>query len=231
MTAQQIAGPPVHIEVTQGTDEWLEARRGMLTASEVERIITPTLKVAQNGQSRKHVYAIAAQRITGYVEPSYFSDAMLRGHEDEVAARASYSRHYAPVDEAGLLVRDFGDFRLGYSPDGLVGTDGLIECKSRAQAFHVQTIAGGEMPPDFLIQVQSGLLVSARQWCDFISYCGGMPMGVFRVFPDEGVQAAIIDAARAFEAQVAETIAKYSRNVTLRGFIPTERRVVEEMII
>lgn len=220
-----------YIDVEQGTEEWIEARRGILTASEMHKIITPTLKLANNDKTRAHVYEIAAQRITGYVDPSYCGDDMLRGVEDEIEARLAYSKHYAPVDDAGFIVRDFGKFTIGYSPDGLVGDDGLIECKSRRQCFQVQTISGEKMPEDYLLQVQTGLLVSGRSWCDFISYSGGMPMAVFRVFHDDDVQSAIIDAALSFEQRVSDVISGYRDVVARRKFINTERRVEQEMII
>jgi hypothetical protein len=39
------------------------------------------------------------------------------------------------------------------------------------------------MPDDFKLQVQGELLVTERKWCDFISYCGGLPMVTMRVEP------------------------------------------------
>jgi hypothetical protein len=73
-----------HAEYEQGSESWLQARSGLLTASEVKLILTPTLKIANNDKTRAHVWEIAAQRITEYVEPRYIGDEMLRGHEDEV---------------------------------------------------------------------------------------------------------------------------------------------------
>lgn len=220
------------LDIEQGAPEWIEARRGMLTASEMRKIITPgTLKPARNDKTRAHVYEIAAQRITGDVDPNYEGDDMLRGHEEEILAREAYREHYAPVREVGFIVRDFGSFKIGYSPDGLVGEDGLIECKSRRQRFQVETIATGGMPDEFSVQAQTGLLVSGRQWLDFISYSGGLPMAVFRIAPDPDVQAAILKAAEAFEESVSAVIGMYKEEISRRGFIPTQRRVEQEMIV
>jgi hypothetical protein len=186
---------------------------------------------ANNNKTRAHVYEIAAQRITGYTDPSYIGDDMLRGHEEEIEARTIYEQNYAAVINAGFIIRDFGGCTIGYSPDGLIGDHGLIECKSRRQYFQIQTISGGGMPDDFTIQVQTGLLVSDRLWCDFISYCGGLPMAVFRVFPDKEVQEAILKAATKFEEQVADVISKYRNVVAQRRFINTDRRIEQEMVI
>ena len=220
-----------HRDLVQGSDEWLAARCGMLTASEMKLILTPTLKVADNDKCRAHLWELLAQRITQHVEPHYISDDMLRGQEDELDARALYARHYDPVQEIGFVTRDFGGFRIGYSPDGLIGKDGLIECKSRRQKFQAQTIADLEMPADYEMQVQTGLLVTGRKWLDFVSYCGGMPMIVLRVYPDEKTQAAILAAAEAFETKLAEKLALY-RGVTAdakQRLIPTKRRIEQEI--
>ena len=136
----------IYQELTQGSDEWLAARCGLLTASEMKLIITPTGKVADNDKSRSHLYELLAQRITGYVEPHYISDDMLRGLSDEIDARDIYAKTYEPVEEVGFITNDKWGFTLGYSPDGLVGTEGLIECKGRRQKFQVETIIAGEMP-------------------------------------------------------------------------------------
>lgn len=220
-----------HRDLTQGSDEWVAIRCGVLTASEMRLIITPTLKIASNDKERAHLYELLAQRITGYVEPAYISDDMLRGASDELEARALYAKHHAPVEEVGFITRDFGDYRIGYSPDGLVGDDGLIEIKSRRQRFQVQTIIEHAMPDDYLMQVQTGLLVTGRAWLDFISYSGGLPMEVVRVYPIQRVHDAILDAADAFEARLEKLRERYFAAVLARRLIPTERRVEQEMII
>lgn len=222
-----------HPEVTQGSDEWLAMRCGLLTASEMKHVITPTLKAANNDKTRAHLYELLAQRITRYVEPMYVSDDMLRGVEDEFYARQAYADHHAPVEQVGFVTNDRWGFTIGYSPDGLVGKDGLIEIKSRRQKYQVQTIienlTGGTIPADYIMQAQTGLLVSEREWLDFISYSGGLPMAVVRVWPDDAVQGAIIEAAAAFEAKLAECLEIY-RSASV-GLIPTERREMQEMFI
>lgn len=183
-----------HADVVQGSTEWLEMRCGLLTASEMKLILTPTLKTASNEKERAHLYTLLSQRITGYVEPSYIGDDMLRGFEDEIDAKIAYAEHYEPVEDCGFITNDEFGFTIGYSPDALVGDDGLIEIKSRKHKFQVETIlenvSAGTAPADFLIQVQTGLLVTKRVWLDFISFSAGLPMATIRVFPDPVVQGA-----------------------------------------
>lgn len=218
-----------HDDVEQGSEAWLAMRCGLITASEMKLLLTPTMKVANNDKVRTHVWEIAAQRISGYTEPSYIGDDHLRGWEDEAYARDLYSERYAPITETGFVTNDKWGFTIGYSPDGLVGDDGLWECKSRKQKFQIQTIATDEVPQEFMLQLQTGLLVTERAWIDFTSYSGGLPMFTKRVWPDQDMQAAIIDAATEFEGNVQDAVAAYHAKAAL--FPMTERRVEQEMII
>lgn len=219
-----------HADLIQGSDEWLAQRCGLLTASEMKLIITPTLKVADNDKTRAHVFELLFQRLTGFVEPQYVSDDMLRGRDDEIEARVKYAEHFAPVQEVGFITNDQWGFTIGYSPDGLVGDDGLVECKSRRGKYQVQTIADNEVPPDYLIQLQTGLLVSGRKWVDFVSYSGGLPMFVKRVEPDPLIQGAILAAATAFEARLSEKEREYRVTIaTMPVVIETERSTELEM--
>ena len=225
----------IHDDLIQGSEEWHAARCGLLTASEMKYVLTPTLKVANNDKTRSHAWELAAQRITKYVEPTYIGEAMLRGHEDEILARALYAERYAPVRETGFVTNDRLGFTLGCSPDGLVGEDGMIECKSRCQKYQVQTIVeewnGGTIPEEFVLQVQTGLLVTERKWCDFVSYSGGLPMAVIRVEANPEIQEAIIAAATGFEARITTIIAEYREAIAARDYPETERRVEEEMYV
>jgi len=227
----------VYDEMVQGSTEWHAARCGLLTASEMDLIITAkTLKAASNDKEKSHLYELLAQRITKYVEPSYISDAMLRGQSDEIEAVALYAKNYAPVQRVGYLTNDKWGFTLGYSPDGLVGDDGQVECKSRNQKYQVCTLIDyvpeDAIDPDFMIQVQTGLLVTERAWCDLVSYCGGLHIATVRVLPNAEIQDAIIKAATAFEARIAVARKKYDDVLASKArLIPTERRIVQEMFV
>ena len=219
-------------DIEQGSDEWIAVRRGILTASEMRLILTPTMRTASNDKERAHLFELIGQRITGYTEPHYISDDMLRGHEDEIESRIRYAEHFYPVTECGFVTRDMGGFVIGYSPDGLVGDDGLIECKSRRQKYQIETILADEVPAEYLLQIQTGLLVTGRKWLDFVSYCGGMPMFVKRVWPCPEIQQAIIAAASAFEQRLAAAQARYAEWLARQPvIINTERTIEKEIMI
>lgn len=223
-----------HSNLVQGSDEWRAARCGLLTASDMKHIITPAkLEYAQNDKSRSHLYELLAQRITNYVEPSYIGDDMLRGMADEVDAKLHYEKNYGLTMDVGFITNDKWGFTLGYSPDAIVGDDGVLECKGRRQKFQVETIIKGQMPSDYMIQVQTGLLVSERKWCDFISYCGGMHMIVLRIEANPDVQEAIVDAAKTFHEWLDTMHDAYKAKLNEAGLrlVPTERRVEQEITL
>ena len=220
-------GPVVH-NVEQGSIEWHQLRCGILTASEMKLIITPALKVADNDVVKTHLYELLAQRITNHVEPHFESFDMERGKFDEEHARNKYAEKIAPVEEVGFITNDCLGFPIGYSPDGLVGDDGLIEVKSRIQKHQmkmlVEYVAKGQIPPDYVIQCQTGLFIAERKWLDFISYSGGMLMPVVRCYPDPVMQEAIANAATVFEQRLQEKREIYENLIASDvRLIPTER--------
>jgi len=214
----ETTGIKIHHNLEQGTPEWLQARCGLLTASEMKLVLTEkTLKLCANDKIKAHIYELAAQRITNFVEPMHQSFDMIRGQADELEARALYSERVAPVREVGFITNDRWGFTLGYSPDGLVDGDngdaGGIECKSRKQKFQVQTVVehqlSGGIPGEFVMQHQTGILVAELDWLDFISFSEKLPMSVIRVWPDDKIQAAILEAAEMTEAKIAEIVKIY----------------------
>lgn len=210
------------LDIDQRSEAWYKARCGIVTASVVGQLVTPrTVKPASNDDSRRVVTLLAAERVTGYVESTYTSHDMWRGIEAEPYAREIYSQHHAPAIEVGFMVRDFGEFSIGYSPDGLVGDDGLIEIKAPRAKEHLRTVVADAVPLHYMAQLQTGLLVSGREWIDFVSYCGGMPLWVKRVTPDPKWRAAILQAVEQTEQAIAETVANYERAVV--GLPATER--------
>lgn len=213
-------------DLEQGSEAWLEARRGIVTASVVGQLLTPTGKPARNDYSRRLTLSLVAERITGYIEPVWVSDDMLRGQLDEPIARDLYREHFSEgeeVRESGFLIRDDHGFSVGFSPDGMVGEHGLIEIKSRRQKKHLQTILADEVPAENMAQIQCGLWVSGREWCDYVSFSGGMPLWRKRVHPDPKWAEAIVDAVSAFEQVAEEMTHRY--DLATRGLPATERRI------
>lgn len=216
----------VHNDIQQGTDAWLELRRGIVTASVVGQLLTATSRPANNDTSRRLTLTLVAERITGEIEPVYVNDDMLRGQLDEPIARDLYQEHFAGGEEVtttGFLIRDDYGFPIGASPDGLVGNDGGLEVKCPRAKGHIATILADEVPAYHLAQIQTCLLVTGRKWWDFMSFHGGLKPYVKRVYPDQKWHEAIVDAVGAFEQRAEEMVHNYETST--RDLPNTERRV------
>lgn len=192
--------------------------RGRLSAAAE---MPPVYSPATGDTAKELAAALVAERINGWAEPVFVNQDMMRGVLDEPLARALYARTWAPVDEVGFVVRDDWGFSIGCSPDGLVGTDGGIEIKSRRAKNHLLTVLDDTVPAKNMAQIQCTLLVTGRKWWDYVSYSGGMPMWRTRVYPDPDWQGAIVGAVRMFEATATEMVATYTERTA--GLPATER--------
>lgn len=262
-------------DVDQGTSDWHDLRRGMVTASTVGQLITlsapdamavqcptcsggigspcysaarkeptpiktfhdartalasdlpPKYEPATGDTARGLTALLVAERLTGWTDPTWFNDDMARGVECEPIARDIYSGHYQQAVEVGFMVREEKGWTLGYSPDGLVADDGLVEIKSPRAKTHLKTILANEVPAQYVPQCQAGLLVTGRKWIDFVSYCGGMPLFVKRVLPDPAWHDAIVAAVTAFETTAAEWVAAYTEKT--KTMPATERVALDNL--
>lgn len=158
----------------QGSPEWLQARCGVLTASEFSKLITPTGKPTTGKTRQDYLLEIANERLTGVpAGESFVSSWMERGTELEPDARAFYEFLTSnTVTQAGLIYRD-EEKRVGASVDGLINDDGNQEIKCPKLSTHLRYILDGELPREYKPQVQGQLLVTGRRYCDFISYHPG----------------------------------------------------------
>lgn len=212
----------VHNDIQQGTDEWLELRRGIVTASTVGQLLTATGRPANNDTSRRLTLALVAERITGEIEPVWINDDMQRGHDVEPIARDLYARSLTdePVTTTGFMVRDDWGFKIGASPDALVGERGGLEVKAPRAKGHIATILANDMPTYHMAQVQTCLLVTGRDWWDFMSYRGGLPPYVKRIHADAKWAEAIVDAVSAFEQRAEEMVHNF--DTATKGMPTTE---------
>lgn len=192
----------------QGSEQWLQLRCGLLTASQIGKMLTPTLKVADNETSRGLLETIVAERITGHIEENHPTFDMQRGSLDEPYARDLYREQYGPVTEIGFATNTFNGHTLGASPDGLISTDGGLEIKAPKAKTHLRTILADQVPTEHLPQIQACMLVLEREWWDFESYCGGWPIYVKRVYADRAWQTALSDALNEFEERAALMIGR-----------------------
>jgi len=189
-------------DCVQGSEEWLMARLGIPTAS----MFKDMMAKGQGKTRRTYMLKIAGERITGELPPGYSNAHMERGNELEPEARRLYELESGNcVTECGFIL---ADYNAGYSPDGLVGEDGAIEIKTRLPHLMLDTLLTQKVPAEHAKQVQGGLLISERGWCDFIAYWPGLPLFVKRVNRDEPMIKEIREAITIFNDETNEIIEK-----------------------
>lgn len=174
--------------------------------------LPPAYEPATGDVARGIWATLAAERVTGHVEDTPMTSDMWRGVDSEPYARDLYAEHDAcgAVDEVGFMVREFDGFRIGYSPDALVGDDGLLEIKAPRQKGQLSVVVDGKVPGYYTAQCQTGILVSGRKWIDFLPYNGGMHLPhPIRVTPDPRWRDAILAAARLAEEKIADLVDRY----------------------
>lgn len=159
------------IECEQGGEAWLAARVGVITAS---RFKDATDRLKRGKPSQKltdYAYDLAIERISGERSDDVFiTKAMRDGTEREPYARMEYEMATGNVaTESGILLSDDG--RFGYSADGMVGDDGLIEIKCLSSSRKIVEMWATGDTSDYMAQMQGGMWLTGRQWCDFIMYC------------------------------------------------------------
>lgn len=185
----------------------------------------PILSIAMTDTAWAAILRLAAERISAHVEETFTTWDMQRGHDDEPKARDEYEqRHDVTVDEIGFMTLEVDGVTIGYSPDGLVADDGLIECKSRRQATQLAHWINGDkpsVPAENMAQLQTGLLVSRRDWIDYLGFAEGWHTLEIRVYPDAQWAAVIVAAAKYAETEIQRITTTYTERTA--GLTPSER--------
>lgn len=161
----------------QGGDEWFQARLGIPTASKFA-----TVMAKGEGKTRsEYMRKLAGEIITGEVTESFSNSHTERGKSMEDEARETYAFINSAEPELVGFIRN-GD--RGASPDSLIGNNGGLEIKTALPHIQIDRLERNRLPPEHKAQVQGSLLVSGREWWDFVSYWPRLPMFCIRVYRD-----------------------------------------------
>ena len=161
-------------EIVQGTPEWHAVRCGKVTASRVADVIAKT-KTGVSALRATYMGQLIAERLTGIVQPSFTNAAMEHGTATEAEARAAYEFYYGVEVEAVGFVNHPTIHMCGASPDGRVGTTGLVEIKCPNTATHAETLLSGKIPAKYITQMMWQMTCDRRDWCDYVSYDPRLP--------------------------------------------------------
>ena len=160
--------------LVQGSQEWLHARLGKVTASRVADIVART-KTGFSASRATYRAQLVCERLTGLPQDSFSSPAMDWGREQEANARAAYEFETSRTVDLVGFVQHPSYSMAGASPDGLIGQDGLIEIKCPQTSTHIETLLGKAVPGRYVAQMQWQMACTGRQWCDFVSYDPRLP--------------------------------------------------------
>lgn len=214
----------------QGSEDWLAARCGVITASRFSDARKKLTKASgerkagdPHGDAIRYAWTVAVETIARQpLDDTFVNYAMRRGRDLEPQARAVYeARTGAWIEEVSLVLTD--DSRFGYSADGFRDDDGLIEIKCPLSAEKVGEVwAHPELAHlEYIDQINGGLWITGRKYCDLIVYCPWLaPVGkdlfVKRIHRDDdainALESDLMDFMRLVDAnlEVLRTPAKMS---------------------
>ena len=185
------------LDVRQGTDEWLDARLGRVTASELSSLITSGWKVKTGEGPRSYLMRKIAEAWLSKPVNVFGSYATEQGTLLEPRARAWFElAHNCDVQTVGFIVGD--DNRCGCSPDGIVGTDSGLEIKCPQETNAVRYALDGTLPDDYEMQIHGSLFVTGFPRWHFVSYHPQLPCLDIIIDRDESKCAVIAEALAGF---------------------------------
>jgi len=211
------------LDLEQGTQEWLDARKGKLTASVAKRIITPTGKLSTSAKAL--MIELATECVVD--DPTLkqrqarleFNDAIAWGKLYEPEARGCFTKITGhAVDEVGFLQSTLHPC-LGISPDGMFQngeTVNGLEIKCPISTTHSEWHYDGKLPDDHKIQVHFSMAITGIQTWYFMSYYPGLNPFILPVHYDEftgKVEQAAIEFAERYAKEAPEIWGKILPNV------------------
>ena len=164
------------VHCNQGSQEWLNARCGLITASMFKecrkRLKSGPNKGDFSSEAKQYAFRLACERISGELltEDKFETWEMRRGHELEPTARLLHEeREGILVEQVGFAVSDCGIY--GASVDGAIDDDGISEYKCFVAPKSIMPIVLDHDISDTMDQIQGGLWVTKKKWAHFCLYC------------------------------------------------------------
>lgn len=194
----------------QGSIGWHRDRLGCFTGSKMRNLFVSGRKKDEmfGATATSYIIEVMSERLLSpsvVADDNWFLDyvdllfvnsrAVEWGKTKELEARERYEKL------RGVIVHDVGFIKsaahptIGASPDGVITDEqdeivGCIEIKcplpATATKYMVQVHDGAslkEVNPDYYYQVQTEMMVTEADWCDFIVYCEFLerPLHVVRI--------------------------------------------------
>ncbi len=166
----------------QGSAEWFAARLGHLTSSRIAEAVRKRKRKSANGAGDDELQCridlrleLAVERVTQQISQHYVSRWMEQGKEREPGARFAYEQRMDVETEQVGFVRHPVIELAGCSPDGFVGTDGMVEFKCPKSTTHAEYLLAECVPELYIPQMMWQMACCGRKWNEFVSYCPEFP--------------------------------------------------------
>ena len=154
-------------EVEQRSQEWLNLKLGAISGTRLKGVMA--------NNNLPLIYELLAEEFAGLQDPIFVNDAMQRGIDMEVVAKAEYeSLTFNKVEDIGFIECTSID-GVGLSPDGLVKVEGVykgaVEIKCPNSKKHLEYIHGDRVPSEYIYQIiMYFICVDTLEWLDFVSF-------------------------------------------------------------
>jgi hypothetical protein len=203
------------ISCEQGTEPWFAARAGIPTASMFSTVMASGRGGGESKTRAKYMRQLAGEIITGKPMEGFSNVHTERGHVMEPEARDLYSFATDTKPEQVGFIRNGNK---GCSPDSLIGTNGMLEIKSKLPDLLIECLDRDDFPPEHKAQGQGALWVAEREWIDIVVYWPEMPVFIKRAYRDETYIAMMAKAVETFNEELAALVAR------VRSYQPSSHR-------
>lgn len=192
----------------QKSEAWMEARRGVITGSRFKDAVDFTKKGEPSAKMLGYAYDLARERCGGRTLDGFTTQEMRYGTEQEPFARMAYEvQRGVIVEEAGFICTD--DKLFGVSVDGLIGDDGIWECKTMASSATLfKAVVDGDIS-EYVDQCNGAMWLLRRKWVDLTLWAPdlehiGRHLTVHRITRDDNVIDKLEDGLIRFSKLVKE---------------------------
>lgn len=215
--------------VEQRSEEWFNLRKGKISSSEIHKIMGGGKGKESLGETGKtYLLERVSETLNGFSQP-VTGPALEWGTElEDLAIEVYEDRYKLKVDKASFI--EYNEF-YGGSPDGLIGSDGIIEVKCPyTSANHFKhglmkdDAAFLKVATNYYYQCMSNIIVAKAKWCDFISFDPRVDapynMFVYRLYRNEDVVKAMlekVDIAITYMQEIRDRLKTAAKNTNNDG--------------
>lgn len=169
----------IHKGFLQGSEQWFELRRGRVTASNFDRIMT-AIQCKYSAQAEGYQRDLLVESFCPDYAKFLGNKWTERGTEMEPDARRAFEAHTGlATEQVAFVTAERWQHVVGCSPDSLIkGADGEyvagLELKCPSPFTHAKYIEEGTLPDEYKAQVHGGMAVTGLNEYHFFSYFPGL---------------------------------------------------------